>query len=98
MRLAARDCAGEAVVEFDLEATVEATRERALRDIVLWLSRACLRRSRILFRALEYAQDWDSLGICMCLCRAMGVWTVLPTLDCGGTGAEGAVIATVTSL
>jgi hypothetical protein len=49
MRLAARDCAGEAVVEFDLEAAVDTTRERALRDIVLWLSRACLRRSRIVY-------------------------------------------------
>jgi hypothetical protein len=47
MRLAARDCAGEAAVEFDLEAAEDATRERAFRDIVLWLSRACLRRSRI---------------------------------------------------
>jgi hypothetical protein len=70
MRLAARDCAGEAVVEFDLEATVEATRERALRDIVLWLSRACLRRSRIVFRALEYKTGIVWVFVCV----YVGLW------------------------
>jgi hypothetical protein len=52
LRLAARECAGDAVVELVFEAVVDATRERALRDMVLWLSRACLRRSRMLKRRL----------------------------------------------
>jgi hypothetical protein len=47
LRLAARDWAGDPAAEFVFEAVVDATRERALRDIVLWLSRACFRRSRI---------------------------------------------------
>ena len=48
LRLAARDCAGEPAADVVLEAVVDTTRERALRDMVLWLSRACFRRSRIL--------------------------------------------------
>ena len=44
LRLAVRDCAGEGAAE----EAAEATRERALRDTVLWLSSACLRRSRML--------------------------------------------------
>jgi hypothetical protein len=43
LRLVARDCAGEGAAE----EAAEATRERALRDTVLWLSSACLRRSRM---------------------------------------------------
>ena len=48
VRLAARDCAGDAVAEAALEEAPEATREAVLRETVLWLSRARLRRSRIL--------------------------------------------------
>jgi hypothetical protein len=53
LRLAARDCAGDATAEFVLEAVVDVTRERALREMVLWLSRACLRRSRIFEYGLQ---------------------------------------------
>lgn len=54
-RLAARDCAGDPTAEVVFEAVVDATRERALRDIVLWLSRACFRRSRIVICRLWVA-------------------------------------------
>jgi hypothetical protein len=47
VRLAARDCAGDATAEPALEDAPEATREAVLRDTVLWLSRARLRRSRM---------------------------------------------------
>jgi hypothetical protein len=47
VRLAARDCAGDAVVEPALDVAPEATREAVFFDTVLWLSRARLRRSRI---------------------------------------------------
>jgi hypothetical protein len=47
VRLAARDCAGEAAAEGALEDAPEAMREAVFFDTVLWLSRARLRRSRI---------------------------------------------------
>jgi hypothetical protein len=50
VRLAARDCAGDAVVEPALEVAPEATREAVFFETVLWLSRARLRRSRIAVR------------------------------------------------
>jgi hypothetical protein len=50
VRLAARDCAGDAVVEPACEVAPEATRDAVLRETVLWLSRARLRRSRIVVR------------------------------------------------
>jgi hypothetical protein len=47
VRLAARDWAGDATAEPALEDAPEAMREAVLRDTVLWLSRARLRRSRM---------------------------------------------------
>lgn len=48
LREVARDCAGEFRAEFVLEFAPEAMRERAFRDTVLPLSRACRRRSCML--------------------------------------------------
>jgi hypothetical protein len=47
VRLVARDCAGDAAAEPVLEVAPEAMREAVLRETVLLLSRALLRRSRI---------------------------------------------------
>jgi hypothetical protein len=51
VRLAARDCAGEGTAEVALEDAVDAapdaTRDAVFFETVLWLSRARLRRSRM---------------------------------------------------
>lgn len=53
VRLAARECAGEAAAEGALEDAPEAMREAVFFDTVLWLSRARLRRSRIVMLCFE---------------------------------------------
>jgi hypothetical protein len=57
VRLVARDCAGDAAAEVAVEAAPDATREAVLRETVLWLSRARLRRSRILKLFYESLSD-----------------------------------------
>jgi hypothetical protein len=61
VRLAARDCAGEFAAEFTFEDAPEAALDLALRDTVLLLSSARLRRSRIVICGLEslwYSREW----------------------------------------
>jgi hypothetical protein len=58
VRLAARDCAGDAAAEATLEDVPEAMREAVFLDTVLWLSRARLRRSRIVMPSFGTGPCW----------------------------------------
>jgi len=89
VRLAARECAGDATAELVFEAVVDATRERALRDNVLWLSRACLRRSRILeeSRFVQRAGQGFHGDFAVCAYKKLQVFvgSSYQGLDCGET-------------
>ena len=89
MRLAAREVAGDATAELVFEAVVDATRERALRDNVLWLSRACLRRSRIVgeSRFVQRADQgfYGDLAVCAYKKLQAFVGSSYQRSDCGET-------------
>lgn len=96
MRLAARDCAGDAAAEPVFEVAPEAMREAVLRDTVLLLSRALLRRSRmVIFRFRRFLPN-------LLLERVVGFGPIRQQYELAfqmrGTRVKDAVIATVRSL
>jgi hypothetical protein len=62
VRLAARDVAGDATAEPVFEVAPEAMREAVLRETVLLLSRALLRRSRMVKYVCGESQSLRFLG------------------------------------